>query len=219
MFRSTKTLVIYVSLLIAIGMLYTFFSHVEKEYESITTFKECVEAGYPILEKYPEECKIPGKVFVNGEQIKEDTQKEVPMLTEVHMNPKNTSYTIEGKEIYLKDGEFLDTDYAFLYFGKELRLDLDGNTKEDSAFILTASSTSSSEVLYYLVVALSKDGDYRGTNGVLLGENITPISTEFKNNAIFVTYTEKEKQNKQVVIKEISRSFSITESTLVELSQ
>jgi hypothetical protein len=48
---------------------YFYFSKKEESYTSITTFKECVDAGYPILETYPEQCKTPDKrTFVNPEQ-------------------------------------------------------------------------------------------------------------------------------------------------------
>ena len=34
--------------------------------QKITNFKECVEAGNPILESYPEQCRTPdGRVFIN----------------------------------------------------------------------------------------------------------------------------------------------------------
>lgn len=37
--------------------------------ESISSFEECRDAGYPIMESYPEQCATPdGRVFVNTSQ-------------------------------------------------------------------------------------------------------------------------------------------------------
>ncbi|MFA5132013.1 MAG: Gmad2 immunoglobulin-like domain-containing protein [Candidatus Paceibacterota bacterium] len=46
----------------------------EQAYLSITTFDECVAAGYPILETYPEQCQTPDKrLLVNKKQIPSQT--------------------------------------------------------------------------------------------------------------------------------------------------
>jgi len=31
----------------------------DKNKEAINSFEECVEAGYPVLESYPEQCQVP----------------------------------------------------------------------------------------------------------------------------------------------------------------
>ena len=42
----------------------------------ITNFKECVAAGYPIMESFPEQCRVPGgQTFVNA--TKEDVKPKV----------------------------------------------------------------------------------------------------------------------------------------------
>lgn len=44
---------------------------------TITTFDECKNAGYPIMESYPEQCRTPeGKLFVR--EIKKEDEKPVP---------------------------------------------------------------------------------------------------------------------------------------------
>ena len=210
MIRDGKTLSVYIVGACMLVGVYLFFTHIEKEYMAITTFKECVDAGYPILEKYPEECKIPGKVFVNTEQIKEEIKEDITVISELYMNPKNTSYTIEGAQILLTDGVYVSNEQTVTYFGKELRVDLDNDTDEDSSFIATVVHASSTDIAYYLVVSRNEGGEYRGTNGVLLGENISPLSTEFKNNTIVVTYKEKEKQS--------VRSVYLRDGTLTEIN-
>lgn len=40
--------------------------------EKVTTFAECAEAGYPVIESYPRQCKTP-----NGKTFKEDIGNEL----------------------------------------------------------------------------------------------------------------------------------------------
>ncbi len=34
---------------------------------SIASFQECKDAGYPIMESFPEQCIAQGKVFINSQ--------------------------------------------------------------------------------------------------------------------------------------------------------
>lgn len=44
--------------------------------KTITSFEECVAAGNPILEIYPEQCRANGETFINSEQ---QVEPAVPM--------------------------------------------------------------------------------------------------------------------------------------------
>lgn len=49
---------------IALGFLY--YSKRESDYSAVTNFSECKQAGYPIMESYPEKCQTPdGRQFIN----------------------------------------------------------------------------------------------------------------------------------------------------------
>lgn len=49
---------------IAFGFLY--YSKRESSYSAITNFNECKQAGYPVMESYPEKCQTPdGRQFTN----------------------------------------------------------------------------------------------------------------------------------------------------------
>jgi len=96
---------------------------------------------------------------------------------------KNIAYTIEGREIKLENGFSeisLDSDSASTiktqYFGNELRTDLNGDDREDVAFILT-QSTGGSGLFYYTVAALNTQEGYIGSDGYLLGDRIAPQPT------------------------------------------
>ena len=57
---------------------YFFFRQIQSDYLAINSFQSCVDAGYPVLTTYPEQCKIPGKTFTNEAQLKEADVKETP---------------------------------------------------------------------------------------------------------------------------------------------
>ncbi|MBI4080042.1 hypothetical protein HY414_02355 [Candidatus Kaiserbacteria bacterium] len=68
---STTTLIgIVVVLTIIAGLLVALSQNRQQQYLlSITNFDECVAAGFPIMESYPERCATPdGRTFVNERQ-------------------------------------------------------------------------------------------------------------------------------------------------------
>lgn len=206
---------------------YFFFKQIQSEYLAINSFQKCVDAGYPVLSTYPEQCKIPGKVFTNDIQTKEADNKEATTTApEKNLNPKNTSYDIEGDHVLLQNGEWYFVDPAasvkkiVKYFGNELRLDVNGDGKEDTVFLMT-ESTGGSGTFFYVVAALNKDGGYVGTNGVLLGDRIAPQTTEFKNGEIVVNYADRNPGEPMTTKPSlgISRYFKIDNDTLTEVQK
>lgn len=209
--------IIYGIIFLFLMVTYFFFRQIEKEYLTIVTFDDCVAAGYPVLTTYPEQCKIPGKIFTNTVQVASKTE-EKEVSPEKMMNPKNASYTIEGNSIELVHGVASSTEGDITYFGNELMIDLDNDTKEDTAFILKQNSKGSG-IFYYAVVALNKKDGYVGTNGILLGDRIAPQSTEYRNNELVISYADRE-QGEPMTKKPsvaISRYFKVTDDVLVEI--
>lgn len=101
---------------------------------------------------------------------------------------KNAEYFIDGQRIMLKDG-FAEMESApgsaskviTRYFGNELNIDLDGDGREDVAFVIT-QETGGSGMFFYAVGALSTDRGYVGSDGYLLGDRIAPQTTEVSQN-------------------------------------
>jgi hypothetical protein len=211
----------YIALVIFLVVAYIFFKKIQNEYLAITTFSECVGAGYPVIPTYPEECKIPGKVFVNTSQTAtKDTVTLATTTSKKNTDAKNISYDIEGENITLEEGEALSENKTIRYFGNELRLDIDGDDREDTLLLLTAQNSGSS-TFYYLVAALNKEDEYVGTNGILIGDRITPKTTEFKNNEIVVNYLERkteEPMNTKPSVM-VSRHFKVVNETLTEITK
>lgn len=101
---------------------------------------------------------------------------------------KNAEYLIEGKRVKLVNG-VSETEAApgsaskstTRYFGNELKTDLDGDGREDVAFILTQDSGGSG-TFFYAVATLNTDQGYVGSDGYLLGDRIAPQSTNMSTN-------------------------------------
>lgn len=101
---------------------------------------------------------------------------------------KDAEFMIDGQRVKLEDG-VAETEAApgsastvvTRYFGNEVKTDLDGDGREDVAFILT-QSTGGSGTFYYAVAALNTERGYVGSDAYLLGDRIAPQSTNLSQN-------------------------------------
>lgn len=109
---------------------------------------------------------------------------------------KDAEYFIEGQRVRLTNG-IAETEAApgsasnivTRYFGNELIIDLDGDGREDVAFILTQEGGGSG-TFFYGVGALNTERGYVGTEAYLLGDRIAPQNTTVSPNT----------RHKQVVV-------------------
>lgn len=95
---------------------------------------------------------------------------------------KSATYTIEGTRVTLADGSAeapitpgSATMVRTQYFGNELKTDLNGDGREDVAFILTQNQGGSG-TFYYAVAALNMANGYIGSDAYVLGDRIAPQS-------------------------------------------
>lgn len=108
---------------------------------------------------------------------------------------KNIAYTIEGKMVTLKNGVAVTqtapdsvSKTTTRYFGNHATGDLNGDGRNDVAFILTQDAGGTG-IFYYVAAAIRTDAGYWwGTNGVFLGDRIAPQTTEIRNGEIIVNY-------------------------------
>ena len=137
---------------------------------------------------------------------------------------KDATYQIDGKPIALVNGlskaEAAPGSASRIitrYFGNDAVGDLNGDGKEDVAFLLT-QDTGGSGIFYYVVVALRTATGYQGTNAVLLGDRIAPQTTNIEKGMVVVNYAER-KPDKSFAIRPsvgISKYLKLIGSTLVE---
>jgi len=93
-----------------------FLSNIPSAYSRITSYEECVAAGYPVLESYPEQCKLPdGRTFVR------DIQSNVSDL--IHVTSPQSGNTIQSPLVIT--GEARGTWYFEAVFPVKL-LDANG---------------------------------------------------------------------------------------------
>lgn len=97
---------------------------------------------------------------------------------------KKISYIIGGRSINLGDG-------ILTYFGNEIKTDLNADGREDRVFLITQKIDTG--VRYFIIGALDTTQGYIGLNGMMIGDNIAPQTTEMsrevgKEGQIIVNY-------------------------------
>jgi hypothetical protein len=103
-------------------------------------------------------------------------------------SPENAAYMLDGMHVELKNGEAeveaapgSASKITTKIFGNELKTDLNGDGREDVAFILVQSSGGSG-TFYYAVAALNTKDGWVGSDGYLLGDRIAPQATTLSPN-------------------------------------
>ncbi|MDD5110239.1 MAG: hypothetical protein PHI63_03410 [Patescibacteria group bacterium] len=143
----------------------------------------------------------------------------------VAADPKNCTYSVDGKNITLANGSAettIDDTQAKLitrYFGNEVAGDFNGDGTPDVAFLLTQDAGGSG-TFYYVAVALGGT-KCQGTNAVLLGDRIAPQSSEFRDGQIIVNFADR-KPGEPMTAKPsvgVSKYFRVENSQLAEVRQ
>ncbi len=115
-------------------------------------------------------------------------EKGGPMVMTPATDPKNAAYMLDGMHVQLHDGKAeveaapgSASKIVTKFFGNEIKTDLDGDGREDIAFILT-QNTGGSGTFYFAVAALNTPHGWMGSDGYLLGDRIAPQSTTLSQN-------------------------------------
>lgn len=147
---------------------YVYFSYAQQRFASVTSFDECVSAGYPILETYPETCMLPGKRFTNPRQKKAEETQQVVSKEQLHDQIVGKEYLVNGQKISVaKNGDLAPTgsSSAVLLLGQFIEGDFTKDTKNDIVFLARSATTSS----LYLMLAVGLYDGIAPANGVLIG--------------------------------------------------
>ncbi len=126
---------------------------------------------------------------------------------------KDAEYVIEGVRVRLKDG-LAEMEEApgsagkivTRYFGNEVRSDLNDDGREDIVFLLT-QEPSGSGTFYYVVAALNTERGYVGSEAFLLGDRISPQTTEKgRGKIIVVNYAERTQEDPMTTPPSVGQS-------------
>ena len=122
---------------------------------------------------------------------------------------KEATFQIDGLPVALSGS-------SAAYFGNEARGDLNGDGREDVAFIITQQGGGSG-TFYYAVVALNTDAGYVGTNAIFLGDRIAPQTTEIHDGKLVVNYADRKPTDPMTTKPSVgkSRALEVRGSLLV----
>lgn len=137
---------------------------------------------------------------------------------------RNARYEVEGTEVPLVDGAHeveaapgSSAKVVTRVFGNEVFGDLNGDGREDVAFLITRNSGGSG-TFFYVVVALRGDAGVAGTNAVLLGDRIAPQNSEIEDGVLVINYADRKPGEGFDVEPSVgvSKFFRVSENRLVE---
>lgn len=184
--KNTKIIAVFVVLLIA-GIFVWKYQKTSKV-QSISTFEECAQAGYPIMESYPEQCRTPdGRNFTKHVSVQSDTQQET--IDEIGLSFQHPKDLVFRKEIADNAGSIRTAGF-FLTKGSEnnpeyqmygLYEQYKDATEQDLERVKTEMDPAS-------IKETTIDG-YKGIEGLILGPKTRYITIVLKGNKLFSVST------------------------------
>lgn len=154
--------------------------------------------------------------------IKEPT--EAPQTETGATDPKNATYTIEGKQVTLVNGSAQESAapgsasvVKTTMFDEPTMGDLNGDGVNDAGVMLVVSG-SGTGTFYYAAAALNNDSAYTGTNAVLLGDSIAPQTKSIQNQVFTVNYADRKPDEPMTANPSVgvTKNFTVNGTTLVE---
>ena len=126
----------------------------------------------------------------------QETETLTPAL-DIMTGYKDITIEIDGTSVKLVNGlAEIDSDsgsatkISIRYFGNEAFGDLNGDGKEDIAYLITVDGGGSG-TFFNVVAALQTKTGYEGTNVVYLGARIAPQSTSISAGEILVNFADR----------------------------
>lgn len=174
---------------------YQYFHAIQVKYLSVTTFKECVQAGFKVLTTYPEKCVMYNKEFINIVQKKMDTAGSVAKI-----NVKdylNGEYIIDGQQVSFINGKgTIEANGALRQSATSLEIagepflyDINADNVQDTVFLIRTSGANIQRASYYLASSISLYDGFIGTNAVFVDTALLSSAFVYKNGEIHMGYT------------------------------
>ncbi len=188
---------LYVGLVFTVLVIsYQYFHTVQTKYLAITSFKECVDAGFQVITTYPEKCISYGKSFVNPLQKKND-QKSLRVPFVENTDYKNQAYIIEGEQIRFTDGRgILPPNFVLKQATTSLRIadtpflhDINNDGIQDTIFLIRTEDQIAKKSTYYLYSSVSLREGFYGSNALFRDFALIDAAFMYKNGEIVIGYT------------------------------
>lgn len=215
----TKSRIFLIAFIVAIILSYSFFQKQRATYASITTFDGCVAAGFPRLETYPEQCKMPGKTFTNPRQKATSPAPSAESTDTPLHDFRNESYVIDGMKIEFVNGHanYITTSIKSPpatttsdIVGEPFVFRDPSSMSSTTVLIIKSMRTGAKKEYYHLTASLQLRDTSTGINAVYLGEDVNTPSFVYKNGKIVLRYETPKKR--------IERQFIIENNLLIEIS-
>ena len=152
-----------------------------------------------------------------------------PAAPQAAKDPQNATYIINGQPVTLVNGKAEQAaasgsaeKIVTQYFGNAVQVDLNGDGKMDSGFLLTQTTGGSGTFFYAAAAIQNPDGTYTGTNAILLGDRIAPQSTNVDPNKpaqFIVNYADRAPGEPMTTQPShgVSKTFKLDNGMLIEV--
>lgn len=184
--RNSKLIAVFIVLLIA-GILVWKYQANSKS-RSITNFDECAQAGNPIMESYPEQCKTPdGRNFTKQMSSNSDLQSET--IDEIGLSLQHPKDLVFRKEIADNAGSIRTAGF-FLTKGSENNPEYQvyGLYEQYKDATIQDLERTKTEMDPASIKEATIDG-YKGIEGLILGPKTRYITIVLKGNKLFSVST------------------------------
>lgn len=109
----------------------------------------------------------------------------------------DATYRIENREVRLIGGRSetpaapgSTSKITTKVFGDPVYGDLNGDGRDDAALFLV-HDPGGSGIFYYIAAAIATNGISRGTNAVLMGDRVVPLTIYIRNGALIATFADR----------------------------
>lgn len=175
--------------------------------EQINSFEECVQAGYPILESYPEQCRAPdGKSFTRLIDDQQNIQQET--IEEIGLSFQYPADLVYRKEIADNAGNIRTAGF-FLTKGSEQNPEyqlygLYENYRDATEADLERAKTEMDPTTVKEVSINS----YKGVEGLITGPKTRYITIILKDGKLFSVSTSPSTEENKSITQQILSTFS-----------
>ena len=120
-------------------------------------------------------------------------------------DPLSATYLIDGVAVPMRDGRYEECaapgSAAMIrtyVFGQPAYGDIDGDGDGDAAEFLS-HDPGGTGTFFYVAIALNENGNYRGTNAVLLGDRVITQNLKIRSGVIVANYFDRSPQEPMAV--------------------